>query len=1271
MSRFRASSLRGFLGAASGVVLICGLPNEGDAQTLAYDLTTTAFTSSADYTQPGFSPAETHDGTIQAAAPPYDGWAVDPVHGDPHQILWPFVAGETEVDAIQLINAYNNDEVIHHFQLYYTTDGNPTLASTFNELTGLQMVANTSGDGAVITGSEVQVTSSSSITTGEYRLHFDTVAATAIQLRTFAHSGTGNGNFVLSEISMRSAIVGPGLDLVKLIESSGSALDNFGISVAIDGDTLVVATTSGAAVFEKPPSGWFSATETAMLTAAGGAGGFFGHSVSISDDTIVVGAYQHYATGPGGNYATGPGAAYVYDKPASGWVSTTETAKLTASDGSSDDLFGWAVSIDGDTIVAGAIHNDLSSPLCPDCGAAYLFEKPAGGWSSMTETAKLAPRTGWYSHFGSSVAISDDTVVVGARKAGTFCCAAQGLGYVFEKPPTGWATTGTYATWLSATDGSSGDYLGTSIAIDGDTVVVGAGYASSGCCSRPGAAYLFERPASGWNVNGTSEVAKLIASDGGNVEQFGSSVAIEGHTVVVGAPAAGVVGNAFQGATYLFHEPATGWADSPETSKLTAADGVAGDRFGWVAFDGTTALVGAIHADIGGNVSQGAAYVFTGVGVGAPALLGEYDSAKSVGDTGNDQGYDIAVDAAGNVYTTGSFEGTVDFDPGAGISSLTSAGSRDIFVTKLDADHNFLWAIATDNIGWDEGYGIEVDAAGNVYITGGRHSSAIIQKLDTDGSILWSENVTGAIATALAVDASDNVYTTGYFPGTVDFDPGAGVFNLTSAGYNDIFVQKLDADGNFLWAKQMGGTSTDEGYGIAVDASGFVYATGLLDWDIFVQKLDFDGTLIWDRQMGGGSYDTGTAIAVDASGHVYTTGRFSDTADFNPGAGTDNLTSSGAASVFVSTLDASGNFLWAKQLGDISADNYKYDIAVDTLGNVYTTGSFVGTADFDPGAGEFSLTSAGESDIFVSQLDSSGDFLWAGQMGGAGDDEGHGIALASSGVVYTTGYFQDTADFDPGAGVVNLTSAGASDIFVSKLSRDATAPVVTVDALVTNDTTPELTGTIDDASAVIHVTVAGSYPTQTHPATNNGITWTLADNTLSAITPGVREVTVAAWDSSGNAATDATYNELTILGAVAGPVTSNLLTPGQFVSGARLELTAPSGTNYQWKKNGVNLTDAPPRVTGTTSQTLIIDPLEASDSGAYTVEYQAGGPAPTALNGLLETDPFDVAVDLFDVPGSSPPSALPTAAVPVLMVLGVLLALTGAWGVRRRRVTDN
>ena len=207
---------------------------------------------------------------------------------------------------------------------------------------------------------------------------------------------------------------------------------------------------------------------------------------------------------------------------------------------------------------------------------------------------------------------------------------------------------------------------------------------------------------------------------------------------------------------------------------------------------------------------------------------------------------------------------------------------------------------------------------------------------------------------------------------------------------------------------------------------------------------------------------------------------------------------------------------------------------------------------------------------------------------------------------------------------------------------------------------------MDDPSAVIHVTVSGSWPTQTHPATNNGATWTLADDTLSAITPGIREVTVTAWDSSGNAGTDATYDELTILGEVAGEVVSNL-DQEETSTGSRLELTAPAGSNYQWKKDGVNLTESPPRVTGTTSQTLIIDPLEFSDSGSYTVSYQAS----TRSGGTLETDPFVVAVDLFGPSEGSLPPALVTSTILALTLLSLLLALTAAWRVTRRRAREH
>ena len=259
----------------------------------------------------------------------------------------------------------------------------------------------------------------------------------------------------------------------------------------------------------------------------------------------------------------------------------------------------------------------------------------------------------------------------------------------------------------------------------------------------------------------------------------------------------------------------------------------------------------------------------------------------------------------------------------------------------------------------------------------------------------WAKRMGGTSndsGNGIAVDGSGNVYTTGSFAGTVDFDPGAGTASLISAGSSDIFVSKLDASGNYVWVKRMGGT------------------------------LD----------------DHSVSIAVDGSGNVYTTGFFGGTVDFDPSAGTDSLISAGSVDIFVSKLDASGNFVWAKSMGG-TLEDLAWGIAVDGPGNVYTTGSFQLTVDFDPGAGTANLVSAGNIDIFVSKLDASGNFVWAKSMGGTGFEEGSAITVDGSGNVYTIGDFVGTVDFDPNAGTASLISAGGDDIFVSKLSARGVA----------------------------------------------------------------------------------------------------------------------------------------------------------------------------------------------------------------------------------------
>jgi hypothetical protein len=449
--------------------------------------------------------------------------------------------------------------------------------------------------------------------------------------------------------------------------------------------------------------------------------------------------------------------------------------------------------------------------------------------------------------------------------------------------------------------------------------------------------------------------------------------------------------------------------------------------------------------------------------------------ARQAGGISNDVGYGIAVDNSGNVHTIGYFQGTVDFDPGPATFNLTSFGQYDIFIKKLDASGNLIWAKQLGGTGYDLGLSIAIDNLGNVYTTGYFSNTVdfdpgagtfnltstggidvFISKLDSSGNFIWAKHIEGTenkMGYSLAIDNSGNVYTAGYFQGTVIVDPSIGNVNLTSAGGADIFICKFNSSGNFEWVKQIGGTDNDFGFSLALDVSGNIYTAGVFEGtvdfdpsvgtnnltssggrDAFISKLDVSGNLIWAKNFGGINDEQARSIAIDASGNVYITGHFEGTADFDPSVGTFSLTSAGDQDIFINKLDVSGNFVWAKRMGGANNDSGR-SLAIDGSGNIYTTGYFRGTTDFDPGSGAFNLTSAGGADIFIHKLDASGNFVWAKQIGSSSDEETLSIAIDGSGNIYTTGYFQGTLDFDPGAGTFNLNSAGGWDFFVHKMSQ--------------------------------------------------------------------------------------------------------------------------------------------------------------------------------------------------------------------------------------------
>lgn len=459
--------------------------------------------------------------------------------------------------------------------------------------------------------------------------------------------------------------------------------------------------------------------------------------------------------------------------------------------------------------------------------------------------------------------------------------------------------------------------------------------------------------------------------------------------------------------------------------------------------------------------------------------------ANGFGSTGTDMGNAITVDGSGNVYTIGIFEGTFDFDSGPSTFTMSSGTGQDIFITKSNSSGNFIWAKQFSGTSTNLGNSIAVDRSGNVYTTGnflgtadfdpgvGTYTFAatagtndiFISKLDASGNFVWAKQTVGPSGAedsrSIALDNFGNIYITGVIQGACDFDPSpTATYTLSAVGGYDMFIGKYTNNGDFIWAKQLGGIGNFEyGLSVAVDANSNVYSTGYFQGtsdfdpgagvynltafgtnsDAYISKLDASGNFVWAKQLEGTGSEDSRSIAVDGSGNVYTTGKFDGILDFDPSPATYTLNTFGSNDIFVSKLDASGNFVWGKQLGGSNSD-FAYSIAVDACGNVYTTGFFNATADFDPGPATYTLTSAGSYDIFISKLNPLGDFVSVKQMGSTGVEGGNAVVVDVNGSVYSTGWFSNTVDFDPGIGINNLTSAGFYDFFIQKMVSGSFIP---------------------------------------------------------------------------------------------------------------------------------------------------------------------------------------------------------------------------------------
>lgn len=441
------------------------------------------------------------------------------------------------------------------------------------------------------------------------------------------------------------------------------------------------------------------------------------------------------------------------------------------------------------------------------------------------------------------------------------------------------------------------------------------------------------------------------------------------------------------------------------------------------------------------------------------------------------QGNAVAVDSLGNIYLAGIFagiNGDLALGPGNQLNSTTNSGDDDIFLIKTDEYGHMIWLKTLNATSDQTALSIDVDAGGNVAVAGwyagtldfdpgpGVQSrtaqstkDGYMLRLDTNGDFV-SVVTFGAGGTDQALDVAwdgtGNVYLLGSFTGTVDFDPGPSTSNLTSASsVEDAFVVKYGNAGNVIWAKRIGGSGSDRMMSIDLDPSGNLVMVGefqvLVDFDpnagtftvsttgvldIFLTKWTPAGNLMFVRTMGSpGGQCHPADIKVSPSGKLYSVGVFPGTMDLNPGPAVMNLTSEGGDDIYLQCLDASGNFIWAKQLGDSLSERVTA-LGLDAAEGVHATGYFQGYVDFDPDPNTTFFLGASSTDVYQYHLDSTGAFQWAGKWGACCTDVANALYCYPDGSTLSTGRAYNAMDFDPNSGFF-LAGGGGDAIFLHKL----------------------------------------------------------------------------------------------------------------------------------------------------------------------------------------------------------------------------------------------
>ncbi len=457
---------------------------------------------------------------------------------------------------------------------------------------------------------------------------------------------------------------------------------------------------------------------------------------------------------------------------------------------------------------------------------------------------------------------------------------------------------------------------------------------------------------------------------------------------------------------------------------------------------------------------------------------------KTVGGDGIEFPKIITFDVSGNIYTGGTFNETVNFNPNGGSTELTSNGGDDIFIQKLDASGDLLWAISIGGSENEYFTTMSLDNSGNLYLTGsfmgavdfdpsntnfivtsnGEYDFFIV-KLDASGNFVWVKTFgeqTQDFGITIHTDSNNNITITGTFSGLVDFDPSAGTHYVQAIGIGDMYILKLTNQGEFLWVKTIDVSSAGYSKSFDYDQDGNMLMTGrftgTIDFDpsnnvfnltagpngedhLFILKLDANGNFIWAKKIGNEEpWQNVRAITSDLSGNVYITGAFKGTLDFDPNSDIHNVTATNSVTdIFLLKLNANGNFEWVQNFGGIGdIVNEGWFVTVDDQNNILISGKFGGEVDFDSSNETAILTSSGNmfnKDAFLAKYDFNGNYIWAISVGGTDRDVGFSVNTDNTNNLIFTGSFRFIADLDPGENVLNFTSNGESDIFVMKLTN--------------------------------------------------------------------------------------------------------------------------------------------------------------------------------------------------------------------------------------------